>query len=152
MLFATKRSRPDTGTLVSFLTRRVIEPDKDGWSKLKHLIKYVRGTKEMPLILGANGTVMLKWYVDGSYGVHPNMQGHSGGGLTTRKGFPVTASNKHKLNTRSSTESEVVGVDHFMPGILWTRNFMKAEDYDVVKNIILQDNKSAIILEKNGKT
>ena len=28
---------------------------------------------------------------------------------------------------------------------------MKAQDYDVVKNIILQDNKSAILLEKNGK-
>ena len=73
MLFATKRARPDTGTAVSFMTTRVREPDEDGWSKLKHLIKYVRGTKEMPLILGANGTGMLKWYVDGLYGVHLNM-------------------------------------------------------------------------------
>ena len=68
------------------------------------------------------------------------------------RGFPVTASKKHKLNTRSSTESEVVGVDDFMPGILWTRNFMKAHDYDVVENIIFQDNKSAMVLENNGKT
>ena len=68
------------------------------------------------------------------------------------RGFPITASKKQKLNTRSSTESEVVGVDDFMPGILWTRNFMKAQDYDVVENIIFQDNKSAILLEKNGKT
>ena len=29
---------------------------------------------------------------------------------------------------------------------------MKAQDYDVVENIIFQDNKSAILLEKNGKT
>ena len=73
MLFATKRARPDTGTSVSFLTTRFREPDKDDCSKLKHLIKYGRVTKEIPLILGANGAVMLKWYVDGSYGVHPNM-------------------------------------------------------------------------------
>ena len=73
MLFATKRDRPDTGTAVSFMTTRVRETDEDYWSKLKHLIKYVRGTKEMTLILGANGKVMLKWYVDVSYGVHPNM-------------------------------------------------------------------------------
>ena len=39
-----------------------------------------------------------------------------------------------------------------MPGILWTRNFMKAQDYDVVENIIFQDNKIEILLEKNGKT
>ena len=62
MLFATKRARPDTGTLVSFLTKRVREPDEDGWSKLKHLINYIRGTKEIPLILGANWTGMLIWY------------------------------------------------------------------------------------------
>ena len=86
----------------------------------------------MPLILGANGTGMLKWHVDGSYGVHPNMRGHSGGGLNIGRGFPFTASKKQKLNTRRSTKSEVVGVDDFMPGILWTRNFMKAQDYDVV--------------------
>ena len=46
----------------------------------------------------------------------------------------------------------MVGVDDFMPGILWTRNFMKAQDYDVVENVIFQDNKSAILSEKNGKT
>ena len=82
ILFSTKRARTDTGTAVSFLTTRVREPDKDDWSNLKHLIKYVRGTKEMTLILGAHGTGIMKWYVDGSYGVHPNMRGHSGGGLT----------------------------------------------------------------------
>ena len=128
------------------MTTTVREPDEDDCSKLKHLIKYVRGTKVMPLILGANGTGMLKWYIDGSYVVHPNMRGHSGGGHTMGRGFPVTASKKQKLNTRSSTESEVVGVDDFMPGILWTRNFMKAQDYDVVENIIFQDNKSAMLL------
>ena len=126
MLFATRRARTDTVTAVSFMTTRVRERDEYDWSKLKQLIKYFRGEKEMPLILGANGTGMLKWYVDGSYGVHLNIRGHSGGGLTMGRGFLITASKKQKLNTQSSTESEVVGVDDFMPGIIWTRNFMKA--------------------------
>ena len=68
------------------------------------------------------------------------------------RGFPITASKKQKLNTRSYNKSEVVGVDDVIPGFLWTRNFMKAQDYDVVENIIFQDNKSAILLEKNSKT
>ena len=66
-------------------------------------------------------------------------------------GFPISSSTKQKLNTRSSTESEIVGVDDFMPSILWTRNFLNAQDYDVTENIIFQDNKRAILLEKNGK-
>ena len=67
------------------------------------------------------------------------------------RGFPISGSTKQKLNTRSSTESEVVAVDDFMPGILWTRNFLESQGYGVNENIIFQDNKSAILLEKNGK-
>ena len=73
MLFATKHVRPDTGTTMSFLTTRVSEPDVDDWKKLAHLMRYIRGTKELPLILSANSGGMLKWWVDGSHGVHPNM-------------------------------------------------------------------------------
>ena len=58
---------------------------------------------------------------------------------------------KQKLNVRSSTESELVGVDDAATMILWTRLFMEAQGYDIDKNIIYQDNKSAILLETNGK-
>jgi hypothetical protein len=39
--FVTKRVRPDTGTAVSFLCTRVWGPDKQGWKKLVHLMKYL---------------------------------------------------------------------------------------------------------------
>jgi hypothetical protein len=61
------------------------------------------------------------------------------------------SSTKQKLNTRSSTETEIVGADDFMPAICWTRYFMEAQGYQVKDNVLFQDNKSAILLEKNGK-
>ena len=61
------------------------------------------------------------------------------------------SSTKQKLNTRSSTETEIVGADDFMPAICWTRYFMEAQGYQVQDNVLFQDNKSAILLEKNGK-
>jgi hypothetical protein len=61
------------------------------------------------------------------------------------------SSTKQKLNTRSSTETEIVGADDFMPAICWTRYFMKAQGYGVKDNVLFQDNKSSILLEKNGK-
>jgi Reverse transcriptase (RNA-dependent DNA polymerase) len=151
ILFATKRARPDTGTSISFLTTRVQEPDTDDWNKLVHLIKYIRGTRNLPLILSANGTGVLKWHVDGSYTVHPNMRGHTGGGLTLGMGYPISSSTKQKMNTRSSTESELVAVDDLMPSILWTRHFLESQGYGIRENVILQDNRSAILLENNGK-
>jgi hypothetical protein len=79
------------------------------------------------------------------------MRGHSGGGLSLGRGFPIVSSTKQKLNTRSSTETEIVGADDFMPAICWTRYFLEAQGYKVRDNILYQDNKSAILLEKNGK-
>jgi hypothetical protein len=150
-LYATKRARPDTCTAIEFLTTRVRDPDKDDWTKLVHLMRYIRGTRTMPLILSANRSGILKWWVDASFAVHSNMQGHSGGGLSLGRGFPIVSSTKQKLNTWSSTETEIVGADDFMPSICWTRYFMKAQGYGVKDNVLLQDNKSSIILEKNGK-
>ena len=67
VLFTTKCARPDTGTAVSFLTTRVRAPYQDDWLKLAQLMMYIRGTIDLPLTISANGTGMIKWYVDGSY-------------------------------------------------------------------------------------
>jgi hypothetical protein len=150
-LYANTRARPDTCTAIAFLITRVREPDKDDWTKLVHLMRYIRGNRTMPLILSANESGILKWWVDASFAVHPNIQGHSGGGLSLGRGFPIVSSTKQKLNTWSSTETEIVGADDFMPAICWTQYFMKAQGYSIIDNVLFQDNKSSIILEKNGK-
>ena len=82
ILLATKRARPDTCTTISFLTTRVREPDNDYWDKLVHIMKYIIGTMNLPLILSANGGVIVKWWIDGSFAVHPNIIGHTTGGLS----------------------------------------------------------------------
>jgi hypothetical protein len=114
-------------------------------------MRYIRGTPTMPMILSANGSGILKWWVDSSFAVHPNMSGHSGGGLSLGRGFPIVSSTKQKLNTRSSTETEIVGADDFMPTICRTHYLMKAQGYRAKDNVLFQDNESSILLEKNGK-
>ena len=149
-LYCTKRARPDTCTAIAFLTTRVREPDRDDWRKLTHLVEYLRGTQDLPLILSASSNCILKWYIDGSFAVHPNMRGHMGGMLTLGRGFPIVNLTKQKINVRSSTEAELVAVDDCMPAVCWTRYFLKAQGYDITGNIVYQDNKSAILWEKNG--
>jgi hypothetical protein len=150
-LYSTKRARPDTCTATAFLTTRVRAPEKDDWNKLVHLMRYIIGTRTMPLILRANGSGILKWWIDALFAVHPNMRGYSGGGLSLGRGFPIVSSTKQKPNTRSSTETEIVGANEFMPAICWTHYFMKAQGYGVKDNVLFQDNNSSILLEKNGK-
>jgi hypothetical protein len=150
-IYVTKRARPDISLAVAFLTTRVKGPDIDDWRKLRHMVEYLRRTRDLPLILGADGTGVLSWYVDASFAVHPDMRGHTGGAMTMGRGFPLDKSTKHKLNTRSSTESEIVAVDDLIPQILWARLFMKSQGMEVTDNILYQDNKSAMLLETNGR-
>jgi hypothetical protein len=79
------------------------------------------------------------------------MKGHTGGAMTMGTGFPLDKSTKHKLNTRSSTESEIVAVDNLIPQILWVRLFLKVQVFAVSNNILYQDNKCAMLLETNGR-
>jgi hypothetical protein len=150
-LYVSKRAGPDVSTTIAFLTTRVRAPDVNDWRKLSHLMEYLRVDRLRPLILSTNGSGVLMWYVNASFAVHPNMRSHTGGGLTLGRGFPIVSSPKQKLNTRSSTESKLVGVDNMMPIIVWSCYFLMTQGYGVTQNLLLQDNKSSMLLEKTGK-
>ena len=62
----------------------------------------------------------------------------------------MTMSKAHKLNTKSSTEAELVGVYDALPDILWGKYFLEAQGYKTDHNILLQDNKLTILLATNG--
>jgi hypothetical protein len=150
-LFACKRTRPDILPAIAFLCTRVKAPTEEDWTKLKRLLKYVNGTRKEVLTLSADDLHVLKWYVDASFAVHPDFKSHTGAIMTMGNGAVQSMSRKQKLNTRSSTEAELVGADDAATMILWTRLFLEAQGYDVKENILYQDNMSTILLENNGK-
>ena len=51
LLFVTLRCHKGIQNAVAFLSTRVKDPDEDDWRKLKRLLKYLRGTLYLPLIL-----------------------------------------------------------------------------------------------------
>jgi hypothetical protein len=150
-LFACKRARPDIHTATTFLCTRVKQPNEDDWDKLLRLMKYLNGTQDEVLFLSADDLHVIKWYVDASFAVHPDFKSHTGGAMTFGRGVPISMSRKQKLNTRSSTEAELVAVDDMANLILWTRLFLDEQGYRVSRNLLHQDNKSAMLLERNGK-
>jgi len=151
LLFLCKRGRPDIQTAVAFLCTRVQHPDVDDKKKLNRVIRYLRHTKTLALTLEAENLQMIKWWVDASFAVHQDMRSHTGGTMSLGKGSIYSASVRQKLNTKSSTEAELVGVDDMMSMVLWTRQFMEGQGYDIATNVIYQDNTSAILLEKYGQ-
>ena len=152
LLWVAMRSRPDILTALSFLTTRVQAPDEDDWKKLIRLLCYIQDTINLVLRLTSDGSGLTKWLVDAAFANREKCLSQTGGMLTMGGGAIISTSKKQKLNTKSSTEAELVAVDDMMPQILWTRYFLLAQGFDLTGNIVYQDNQSAILLETNGTT
>jgi hypothetical protein len=115
------------------------------------LLQYLNDTIELRRILGADNFSVLRTWVDASYAVHEDMKSHTGGAISFGTGAVMCKSTKQKLNTKSSTKAEVVGMSDYIPNTIWLRMFLEAQGYSVASNILYQDNQSAMHLEKNGR-
>ena len=65
----------------------------------------------------------LYTWVDAAYAVHDDCKSHAGGAMPFGRCVFGTKSTKQKLNTKSSTEAEAVGVSDYLPSNIWTENF-----------------------------
>ncbi len=78
LLFAANHAHQDIQTVVSFLTTRVQSPDEDDWEKLKRILEYLNGTRNLKLMLRADQTkYAVHWYVGGSHQIHEDCRGQT---------------------------------------------------------------------------
>jgi hypothetical protein len=110
----------------------------------------LKGTIDFELMISCRSLDTLTWYIDGSYAVHHDMKGQSGALLSIGESTVLSRSSKQKVNTRSSTETELIAVDDALLMAQWTREFMRDQGYDL-ETIIKEDNKRSMLLMKNGR-
>ncbi|KAG7373305.1 reverse transcriptase RNA-dependent DNA polymerase [Nitzschia inconspicua] len=151
LLHVALRARPDILPAVAFLCTRLSDPREQDWNKLRRLLQYINGTISLPRILGGGTLTRLKTWVDASYAVHPDFKSHTGGAVSLGLGAFMCKSQKQKLNTKSSTEAELVGASDYLPSTIWVKMFMEAQGYPITVNDFAQDNESAMKLELNGR-
>ena len=152
LLYMCKRTRPDMLLTVNFLTTRISSPDIDDWNKLMRLLKYLNGTKEFGIALEVDNYIEVKGYIDASYGIHPDRKSHNGMTITLGKGPIEVKSSKQRIVSKSSTEAELIALSDCSSQVIWCRNFLIQQGYNLKQAIIYQDNKSTINLANNGKS
>ena len=152
LLYIMKRVRPDIEPTIAFLSTRVSCSTKDDWNKLKRVLEFIKCTIDDKRIIGVKSLSTLYTWVDAAYAVHPNMRSHTGGCMSFGKGTIHARSSKQRLNTKSSTEAELVGVSEYLPYNIWIVNFLSEQGYHLDMNELKQDNQSAIRMEKTGET
>ena len=88
-------------------------------------------------------------YIDGAHAVYTNCKGHSGLFVTQEKGATINVSKKLGLVTNSSTETEIVTIGKRLPKCTWSRHFRIEHGEPVREYLLMQDNKSCMLLQKN---
>lgn len=132
---------------------------EEDYSKLARVIKYLKETIHLPLIVGTDESGNMVWNIDASFAVHPDCKSHAGAVLMLGHRLVLSISYKRKINTKSSTESKLVEVDDALIFVMWMKHFFKSQlelfnQDSKLKNLgkeisIKQDNTSAIQLKCN---
>jgi hypothetical protein len=127
--------------------------DQD-WEKLIRLLNYVNATKEHGIVLrpGRDG-IIVKVYVDASYGVLPDGKLHTGCCIVVDATGPVHCkSAKQQIVTKSSTEAELVALSDSASQGLHLRQFVIAQGYTFGPVTLYQDNMSTMALVERGRS
>ena len=110
-----------------------------------------RGTIDLVLTPGADDIANMQAWLDVAYAVQEDCKSHTGGVTSWGWGVELSMCKKQKLNTKSSTEGEVVGVNDYLPNVIWGKMFLEAQGYKIKENTLYQDNQAAMKILKNGK-
>jgi hypothetical protein len=152
-MFVCKRARQDIQTRIISLSSRTSNPNKSDWNKLVPLMGFLKTTQDDVATLEADDSQTMQWHIDAAFAVYGDYKSHTGATLTLGKGTVTSLSCKQKINTRSSTESELVRIDDddVIAKMLWTKLMIEAQGFKL-KNIAHCDNTSSMKLEANGKS
>ena len=98
----------------------------------------------------SGGKIELNAFIDASYAVHGDCRSHSGVIIKLGDGTIYVSSRKQKINTKSSTEAELVAISDGLTLTIWAREFLIEQGYEDLKAKLFQDNKSTILLATRG--
>ena len=90
--------------------------------------------------------------IDASFAVHHDFKSRTGGVLSIGKGAIWFCSSKQKLVSKSSTEAELIGLSDVISQVIWTRDFLIAQGYNMGPAKVFEDNLSAMALVDKGSS
>ncbi|KAG5882775.1 hypothetical protein JTB14_029951 [Gonioctena quinquepunctata] len=68
LLYLAVNTRPDIAASISILSRNIVNPTQNDWNELKWVMRYLKTTKNMKLILGTNGVEKkIEMYADADW-------------------------------------------------------------------------------------
>ena len=152
LLYLATRIRYEILLAVNYLTTRVNKFTVGDKEKANRILEYLNGTRDIGLTLciGDEGPSSVHLFSDASYGVHEDGKSHSAGVVRVGNAPVNVKSQKQRIVTKSSTESELVCVSDTIGLAYHVKDFMEGQQVPIDVIDLHEDNTSTIAMMVKG--
>ena len=155
LMYASLSTRPDIAHAVAILSRTLQAPTQDNWVRCKHVLRYLNGCHDRPLILGnkiagvTESTIVLgPNYCDADWAGDTKTRRSTSGYVLQVHGSAVCwASKQQACVALSSAESEYYAIGLAVQELLWLRHLMQELGFTQLRATVLHtDNQPAMAI------
>jgi hypothetical protein len=150
LLYFAKRLGPDILLAVSLLCGQVTAPTLQDWDRLERVYRYLNGQQDRYIRYASGGKISIETFIDASFACYQDSRSRTGCILRLAGLFIGAWTSRQDLNTKSSTESEIVGATDECGWAIWAQNWLKGQGYQPPPPTIYQDNTSVLAILKKG--
>lgn len=150
LMYAAMGTRPDIAFAVSTLSQFSENPGWVHWEAVKHVFRYLLGTKKLELVYGGEKRGLVG-YVDADGASQDHRRAITGYAFLIDGAAVSWSSKKQELVTLSTTEAEYVAATHAAKEALWMRRLIGEVFRPLSEPTpLFSDSKSAIALAQDG--
>ncbi|UYV78617.1 hypothetical protein LAZ67_16002180 [Cordylochernes scorpioides] len=152
LLWLTGMTRPDIAYAVSYLSKFNSSPLQQHWNAVKHLLRYLKKTKDLKLVFSKTGK-KLAAFADADWGSDKEDRKSYSGYIFVLGGAAISwCSRKQKCVALSTAEAEYYAMCVAAKEALWFTSFMEEIGVDGFKESPLKiyiENQGAMFLAEN---
>lgn len=156
LLYVAVNTRPDISASVTILAQKVTRPTQEDWNELKRILRYLKGTADLLLMLGGiNNKIGLIGYADANWveDVALNQRKSTTGYIFKYLDDIISwCSKRQTCVAKSSMEAEYIALLEASSEALWIRRLLRDFKYpERDPTTIFEDNQSCLKLIKQEK-
>ncbi|KAI3811306.1 hypothetical protein L1987_21027 [Smallanthus sonchifolius] len=158
LMYLANNTRPDIAFSVHVLARYSSNPTHRHWNGIKHIFRYLCGTRDLGLFYQKDKTSQLVGYADAGYLSDPHKARSQTGYVFTYGGTAISwRSTKQTLTATSSNHAELIALYEASRECVWLRSMINhiqeacgLEQIKKVPTIIYEDNAACIAQIREG--
>lgn len=155
LLYVCVNTRPDIAASVSILAQKVSAPRNQDWNELKRVVRYLKGTLNLKLVLGNNKHTNdpIFGYADANWAEDRSDRKSNSGYIFIVYGAAVSwACRKQSCVALSTTEAEFIALSEACQEVYWLRRLLNGMNCSIDQPTpMFEDNQSCLKLIREEK-